>query len=72
MKIELTYEIDPKLLNDKTPVLIEVKDRQMDEMRGRKKRSVRDNDRHDDLELALRIPAKYIVVVVSLLHFPCI
>ena len=65
MKIELTYEIDPKWLNDRAPVFIEVKDRQMDEMRERKKRSVRNSDSTDDLELALRIPAKYIVVVVS-------
>ena len=65
MKIELTYEINPNWLNDKAPVFIEVKDREKDEWRVRKKRSVRNKDSVDDLELALRIPARYIVVVVS-------
>ena len=64
MKIEL--EIDPNWLNGNLPVVIEVKDRQMEEVK-RKKRSVKDSERNDDLELALRIPAQYIVVVVSLI-----
>ena len=64
MKIELTYEIDPNWLNGNLPVLFEVKDREMEELR-RKKRSVKDSDKNDDLDLALRIPAQYIVVVVS-------
>lgn len=63
MKIEVTYEIDPNWMSDKLPFPIEVKDRQMIKEKRRKKRSVR--DKNDDLELALRIPAKYIVVVVS-------
>ena len=61
MKIEI--EVDPTWLTGNLPVQIEVKDRQMEERR--KKRSVRDSETNDDLELALRIPSQYIVVVVS-------
>lgn len=67
MKIELTYEIDPNWLNGDLPVLFEIKDREMGEELRRKRRSVKDSDKNEDLDLALRIPAQYIVVVVSVI-----